>query len=91
MTSWRIASDDGSSRVWHSSALEDDERGTKLPIKVGDQIRDTAFIWDVTRVKRHHDGSFELKLKRDDGGDTAITTLKCRMVVDLIDEEKKSR
>jgi hypothetical protein len=90
MSGWRIASESDNTRSWHSSAIEGDERSTKLPIKPGDRIKDTSSIIWVTSVKRHAEGTFELKMKRDEGGDSVTTLLKCRMVVDPLEDQDAS-
>ena len=93
MTSWCISSESDNSRGWVSSSLEDDEHRCSSPIKPGDQIKDLCdeVVWSVVEVRSRSDGTFELKMKRNvDGGDTVTTTLKCRMVVDPIDEEGSS-
>jgi hypothetical protein len=112
MTNWRVSSDDGSTRAWHSSPIElgeyphspnsssncridpTNDHGKfsdrsenlnlspqpTLPIRPGDKIRDTdAIIWDVTAVKCLAGETFELRMTRDDGDGTAITTLRCSM------------
>jgi hypothetical protein len=65
MTGWRIASDDGSSRSWHSSAALEDEYSATPPIKSGDRIRDlndAGIIWSVMAVERRDDCAIVIRL-----------------------------